>query len=77
MWINKIVLMMGCLGLSACAAGYSQPVNSRCFDSRGELRCQLRPLPELWAEARQNAVEEVGYYEGAVEKTQGVVNADL
>lgn len=77
MWTSKIALLLGCLALSACATGQSQPVNSRCFDTQGRLRCQLRPLPELWAEARQNAVRDVGYYEGAVEKTPGAVDVEL
>jgi len=55
------------LTLSACAGTQSEPLNSKCFTARGDLKCDLRPLPELWGEARQDAVEQVGYYEGAVE----------
>jgi len=55
------------LALSACAGTQSQPLDSQCFSARGDLTCNLRPLPELWGEARQDAVRKVGVYEGAVE----------
>lgn len=63
---HVIVAVMVSLALSACTA-QPQPIKSKCFSPRGDLTCKLQPLPELWAEARQDAVKKVGVYEGAVE----------
>lgn len=62
-----LLALMASLAMSACASTQSQPIKSKCFTARGDLTCDLRPLPELWAEARQDAVQKVGVYEGAVE----------
>ncbi len=61
-------VLLASLAVSACAGTQSQPVQSKCFSTRGDLTCKLRPLPELWGEARQDAVRQVGVYEGAVEE---------
>lgn len=62
-----LLALLGSLALSACAGTQSQPIKSKCFTARGDLTCDLRPLPELLGEARQDAVRKVGFYENAVE----------
>ncbi|WP_169308895.1 hypothetical protein [Paracoccus gahaiensis] len=64
---HTLCAVLATLALSACAGTPSQPVSSKCFNARGDLTCDLRPLPELWGEARRDAVRQVGVYEGAVE----------
>lgn len=64
---HLIFLVLASLSVSACAGAQSKPINSKCFTGRGDLKCDLRPLPALWAEARQDAVQKVGVYEGIVE----------
>ena len=64
---HTLCAVLATLALSACAGTQSQPVSSTCFYARGDLTCDRRPLPELWGEARQDAVRQVGVYEGAVE----------
>ena len=64
---HALCAVLASLALSACAGTQSKPVSSKCFNARGDLTCDLRPLPELWGEARQDAVRKVGFYENAVE----------
>ena len=60
-------LLLTSLALSACAGTQTRPIDSKCFNARGDLTCDLRPLSDLWSEARQDAVRQVGRYEGVVQ----------
>lgn len=64
---HLLCALLASVTLTACAGTQSKPIKSKCFSARGDLTCDLRPLPELWGEARQDAVRQVGTYENAVE----------